>query len=64
MNRVDPMPDPWWIGSQIAYVIAATMGGGGKRWSQSDFDPREIAQPPKRRLTVEETRSFIDAIIR
>lgn len=59
MERIDPLPDLYWIGAQICLVIASFFGGA-KKLTIDDFRP---VAAPKRRLTVEETMKAMRGVI-
>ncbi len=43
IHRLDPLPDPYWIGAQIACVVANSMRSKGPALKIEDFIPRAVA---------------------
>jgi hypothetical protein len=46
--RDDPLPDPYWIGAQVACTVANAMRGKGPPLKIEDFLPRRPASPRPR----------------
>ncbi len=61
-HDVEPLPDPHWIGAQIASTIATVMGGKGKRYTVDDFLPRVATHKRRQRQTPEEMFQALQAV--
>lgn len=59
MERIDPLPDFYWMSAQECLVTASAFGGA-KKLSIDDFRP---VAAPKRRLTAEETMRAMRGVI-
>jgi len=44
-DQLDVIPDLYWIGAQICWVIASTMSSGKRRYTIADFIPRARPSP-------------------
>jgi hypothetical protein len=60
-HALEPLPDPHWIGAQIASVIATVMGGKGKRYGVEDFLPRVATRKQRPRQSPDEMMAALRA---
>lgn len=59
MERIDPLPDFYWMSAQEC-LVAASSFGGGKKLTLDHFLP---VPAPKRRLSVEATMRAVRGVI-